>query len=357
MKIWIDIKDLDNKSLYYKFIITQLTYLIEKSENEYIIYSYQPIILETEKKYINEVIKKESCKIKEQLSQYNKFKWDKLDLIIYTSIIRPILYKNKSLFILDSLKEYIYPEEKEISTIIKNVKKIFFNNILKKSDKIIVLDSNTKDTLNEVYNVNENKINLLKPFFLENQDWDKVNNIDVKLKYNIKNNYIIYEWWSWSNKNIPRLIESVNKVNSIEEKIDLIIFWNKGIDNQINKIINKKIKLNNIHIVIDLDENSKLQYYKNSIWTILPSLYESFPFMLSNAVKYNTNIIASDIKPIKEIFKNNIEYFNPLSTNSIVKWIENILKNKEATQNYKLLTDDYNKINSTNSLIDIINEI
>lgn len=359
MKIWIDIRNLQKKSHFYNFIIKQVeSLIINDKNNTYIIYSSFDISLSEYKNYENKLIIKQKCKIKEQYiltKQYNK---DKLDLIIYTSISTPLLFKWKNIFILESLKNLIYPDNLDTNIIKKYINIFLFKRTLKKANLILTLDSNTKLNINESYNIKEEKISLLQAFFDINNENNINKIIDIKLKYNLKNNYIIYEWWTWSNKNIPRLLDTIIKINKKSPIIDLIILWDNSENNfEIKNIIDNKWVTENIHFINNIEEKNKKDYYNQSIWYILPSLYESFPFVMNKAISYNTRIISSNLDSIKEIFWNNIEYINPLSNINMKNNLENFIKNKQSKVDYKKIIKKYSIKNSTDELLWYIKNI
>jgi hypothetical protein len=62
------------------------------------------------------------------------------------------------------------------------------------------------------------------------------------------------------------------------------------------------------------------------------------------------------LKTIKNIFKDKIDYFSPISANNISDAIGNFLKNNDLNQNidYKDILESYNEENTSKQLIKIL---
>jgi glycosyltransferase involved in cell wall biosynthesis len=139
--------------------------------------------------------------------------------------------------------------------------------------------------------------------------------------------YIIYEWGTGANKNLEKLIKAIVYIQSKGTNIMLYVIWDELVkDLQLREYMVQNNATNYIRFLWQLEETEKPIYYTKALWVILPSLYESFPFTLSNAVLYNKKIITSNIKALRELFWDTVEYFNPLSINQLSEkllWIKN----------------------------------
>ena len=109
-----------------------------------------------------------------------------------------------------------------------------------------------------------------------------------------------------------------------------------------------------IHFMWVIKPSEKALFYKNTLWVIFPSFYEPFPFRLTEPLYHNTKILSSDLKNIKAIFWENINYFSPISINSIFEQVNNILEEWEKVVNYEKIKENYNKENTIKQLIEII---
>lgn len=360
MKIWLDLRLLNN-NLYSDFIIDIINTIIKLNIREEPLKKYNLYInnLDIKSSFDCINIKKiwaENWSFKEQTFFLNILKKDNNDLMIFFDHHKPIFYYWEYYTIINSLKDVYYQNFNNSFSKLKYLYLLKKN--LKNSSKIICFDSNSKDEFIEMLNIEEKKINILSPFFINKSilltDEFK---IDVRTKYNIKNNFLIYSWGDWIEKNVDRLINALfrlNKENNI--KIDLVILWeeiSKNI-NLRNLIIYKKLQ-NNIHFLWGLKINEKLFIYENSLWVIFPSLYESFPFKLSEPLFLNKPLIVSNLENIKNILWNNAHYFSPISTSSMVNAINKFIIKWNKTIDYSDVIKKYNKLASAQKLLEIIN--
>ena len=207
-------------------------------------------------------------------------------------------------------------------------------------------------------NIEEKKINIIAPFFIDKSN-PLINDlkIDIRSKYNIKNDFFIYSWGDWIEKNIDRLVHAFFRLNKENKnELDLTILWDeisKNI-NLRNLILSKNLQ-NNIHFLWTLNINEKSFIYDNCLWVIFPSLYESFPFMLSEPLYKNKPLIVSNLDNIKNILWNKAYYFSPISTSSIVETINKFILEWEKTVDYSNILKKYNKLASAQKLLKIIN--
>jgi len=95
-------------------------------------------------------------------------------------------------------------------------------------------------------------------------------------------------------------------------------------------------------------------FYKNTLWVIFPCLYNVFPFVIEKALNYNSNILSSDLKSMKNILENKVEYFKP---NNIINIYDKIIKLKIKNNNYKKIFEENNIDNSYNSLKKLIESL
>ena len=180
--------------------------------------------------------------------------------------------------------------------------------------------------------------------------------IDIRTKYNLKNPFYIYSWWEWVEKNYEKLIHVFHKFKKEWTNIDLVLLWKNITKNiPLRKLILELEMQNNIHFISVIKQNEKILFYKNSIWVIFPSFYEPFPFRLTEPLYYNTAIISSDLTNIKSVFWDTVNYFSPISVNSIYESIRNSIINKRTSINYAEIKKTYLEEKTIAQILDIIN--
>lgn len=360
MKIWLDLRFIAD-NIYSTFVIELVKELIQKdNENEYIIYTNNSI---DGIEFSNSSLKNVSIKnwsIKEQTTYLNILKHDNNNLMIFFNHYKPVKYLWNYFTLLASLKDVYYSN---FSNYIEKYSFLYLlEKNLKNSKKIICLDNNTIDELIEKYNIEESKITTLQWFFPNIHAHDKSCDLklNIKTKFNIKNDFFIYSWWDWVEKNYEKLISVFSRLKNDWINIDLVFLW-EAISRNVslrNLVINQNMQ-DNIHFIWMIKPSEKILFYNESIAVIFPSLYEPFPFRLSEPLHFNSPIIASDLKNIKNIFWESIWYFSAISVNNIYENIKNYLKldDKEKNKhiiNYAKIKEIYNINNTINQLLEIM---
>lgn len=356
MKIWFDLRTINTNSYYFKFIYEILSNIWEyDKENTYIIYTsnlnYYNFI-ELSWKIDVKKIDIIAWSFEDQFAWLKFFNEEKLDTLIFFSYLRPYFYKKRNFIIIENVIELLYPKYKSSFKKFYEIliQKLSYNN----SEKIIWFSKDIPQALNEKLNIKESKVEILNPFFIKSRKNDDF--VDIRMKYNIINDYIIYPGKNWQNKNLARLIEAIARINN-EDNINLeLLFLDKEIWDSIDLrwIVLKNNMQNKIKFLSDIKDEDLYFYYYESIWVVYPSMYESFPFELSNSINFNANIIASRIKNIKDIFWDSIEYFSAMSVWEMKDAILKLKKQKKDNEKYIFLEKDYSIDKSINNLINLI---
>ena len=357
MKIWLDLRLLQSWDHYSTFIALLLQKLISTDwEDTYTLY----MSADTKAKFpdfVNvELIKEEPWTLAEQLHFSRKLSKDKNNLMIFFNEEKPLRYKWDYIVFVKDLKEIHYEGEK--SGVKKFFEDLFLNTSLDNAKKIICFENHTRNELNEKLNIAENKLEIMYPFFTPTQIGETKSIWNIKTKYSIKWEYFIYSWWGGNNKNLSKLVEVFNKLHLKKQKVSLVILEQEvteDIDFR-NEVVNSGI-VEKVFFIWDTTLEEKKAFYESAAWTIFPSLYESFPFSLTEAISYNSPILASSINQIKEIMWDSIAYFSPVSTIDMIEAIENFVSMWKKEVNYNQLSLKYNADSSAKQLLKVIKEL
>lgn len=335
MKIWIDARNFSINN--YEFI-KEFLENVSKNDKENFYNVYGDIYEDFNDNIKINSWKKYNSFFSEQTSFLKKLKKDKNDILISFDDTRPIFYKWDVIQVISSLENILYPNLKYTKFIKKYSYLFTIKSNIKNAKQIVCFDEKTKRNLNEKLNIHEKKIKVIKWFFTKNIL--PTSQIDIKAKHNIIWNYIIYDSLVWVNKNIKRFLESIKEINKTE-KLNVVFIWNEISDDlETRQLVLSQDLQKNCFFVWNIDKKELWIYYKNSVWVIYPPIYESFPKSLSNAVFYNTQIIASESEEIKNIFWDKISYFQPLSTNDMIEKLKTFLIQKQNT-NYEEIKEIY----------------
>ncbi len=351
MKIGIDLRFLKQWDYYSKFILELVKNIIkEKKLDNFIIfvnilYSQTNFWENTKNIIVN------TWNFFDEQIKFNKIlQKEKLDNAIFFWYNKPIKYKCNYIIFIPDLEEFHFTPK-------KNIFKKYFDNYLlsensKNANKIICFNENIKNEINDKLNIFEDNIKIITPFFNIKQVESKDINIDIRTKYNIKDNYFIYYFWEWESKNLDRLIEVFDffKKENINKSLVILDKFTVSDVSLRKKVIQKNLN-DKIFFIWDVSESEKTLFFKHSLWVIYPVLYTVFPFMFSNAINYNSQIFSSNLENIKNIFWNKIIYFNQTDTKDIYNKIQ---KNQQNNIDYTNIIKEYNIQKTTEMLNNII---
>ena len=357
IKVWLDLRFLKNWDKYSKFIAILIQHLIHiDTINNYTLYLSKDIKIKFPDSINVKYIEEKPWSFLEQIKFNFLLKKDNNNLMIFFNEKKPLLYKWKYLLFIKDLKELHYRKEK--STLSEKIEKLFLNTSLEKANKIICFDNQTLNELNEKLNIAENKLEILYPFFSKDKISENKIITNIKTKFFIKWEYFIYSWGNWNNKNLSKLIEVFSKLNKRKQDISLIIL-DQNLTEDINfrnEVVQEGI-VEKIFFIWTTTLEEKKAFYNEAIWTIFPSLYESFPFDLTESITYNSPILSSSIKQIKEIMWDSISYFSPVSIIDIIEAIENFVEKWKKEVNYDEIFKKYTPEKSSKELLKIIKKV
>ena len=101
------------------------------------------------------------------------------------------------------------------------------------------------------------------------------------------------------------------------------------------KILNKINQTRNCYYLGVISKNSLIHFYKKSIATISPALYESSSLTILEALVCGSKIIASNTEPNLERKKFNVLFFKKNSYKSLVNQFTKSLVNSKSRINKK----------------------
>ncbi|KKP68237.1 MAG: hypothetical protein UR66_C0007G0044 [Candidatus Moranbacteria bacterium GW2011_GWE1_35_17] len=215
--------------------------------------------------------------------------------------------------------------------------------VIKKSchwaDKIIAVSFNTKNDLMELYNVPEEKIEVIYEgcSFYELQVENKKNGDnkeqDVLKKYQIKNSkYLLFLGRIEERKNMLGIIKAfatLKRKYLIPHKLVLAGGFGYRYSDIIKYIQNNDFK-DDIYLTGFIDEKDKKEILKNADVFLFPTLYEGFGLPIIEAQSLGVPIVASNNSSIPEIIgeKGKATLVNPKNSEEIAQAVYNILSDK-----------------------------
>ncbi|RAL55477.1 hypothetical protein BLD25_04470 [Candidatus Gracilibacteria bacterium GN02-872] len=358
MKIGLDLRFLGD-NIYSRFVSTLVENIIKNSpDNKFIIYANSNLnLLKTE----NSIVKKVDIKVgslAEQVKFKKILKEDNNGLMIFFNHYKPIFYKKDYIILVGDLKDLYYSN---FSSSFEKAKFLYLlSKNIKNAYKIICLDKITKNELIERFNVKETEINIIDGFFPKRPGYDydyELEEVSASLatKYDLKNKYFVFSAGDSIEKNYEKLIKVFKRLKENKFEIDLVFLGtNIGKNINLRNIILESNLQENVHFLGSPKLSEKKIIYQESLGVIFPSLYEPFPFRLTEPLYFDVPILSSNLKKIESIFGDKIKYFSPISVNSIYTEVEKFSKRPVKNVDYSEIKEKYTVENTTNQILKII---
>lgn len=334
MKIWIDARKISEKSSKWRFI-TKLIEEINKlnSDNDFIIYLSPNSNIDITNQNIYVKYVNLGGTFKDQYNFSKILKEDKIDKMLFFDIEKPLFYNRKYVAFPWWAMELFYPSNRTKWSMNKLKYNILYDLFLNKASKIIVFSEKMKEDFNDKLNIKDEKLKLFTPplFKFPESEID----INVKIKHNIKNDYLVYFGNSKPQKNLLKFIFALSEARKSWAKLDFVLLWNKVSNDYKLRDLVKKLGLErNVFFLWEVDQKELSCYLKSSIWYVYPTVYDFFPFNLSLPFSFNKKILASNLITTKEVVKDKWIYFAPQSENSIKEGIIELF-NSNKTISYE----------------------
>jgi len=327
MKIGIDIRNIGKKRTGDEVVFFNLVKnLVDiDQQNEYFLFTdiLEENILQDIKNDLG-IENKNNFQII-SLKSANKFIWNIWTLpnylkknlvdIYHTQYILPFrISKNiKLITTIHDVSFNAFPELIKLSDLF--FLKLLIPRSLKRADKIIAVSEFTKSEIIKYYKMAPEKIkvayNAVGDDFLSDVSQEKLE--EIKRKYNLPENFILYIGTLQPRKNLPILIEAFAS-SKLGQSYKLVLCGNKdahNFDEKIDEIIEKNNLSNNIIFPGFIDEKDKPAIYKSAGIFCYPSLYEGFGIPILEAFASGTPALVSDIPPHREIAGDGSLFFDP----------------------------------------------
>lgn len=212
-------------------------------------------------------------------------------------------------------------------------------NILRKTDLVITDSESSKKDILRIVGLNESKV---KVVYLAAADHfrqvTEEKKLMIKKKFNLPSEFILYVGDVTSNKNLPRLIEAVNKTDYSMVIVgqafknlnyDKNNAWNKDLK-RAQELASKNKKIITLGFVQDED---LVGLYNCATALVLPSLYEGFGLPILEAMQSGCPVLSAKSGSIPEIAGNAVLYVDPFRVDSIKEGIEKLMTDKKLREN------------------------
>lgn len=217
------------------------------------------------------------------------------------------------------------------------------NYSIKKAKKVLTISQASKDDIIKIYKIPAKKVVVTYPGIKVKTNSRKVEMEEIRKKYKILGEYILFVGTLQPRKNIEKLVEAFSKLGEEDKKIELIVVGKRGwlfedILNSPKKYgVTDKVKF--LEFVSDQELET---LYQNAICFILPSLYEGFGLPVLEAMKNGCPVITSNVSSLPEAGGDAALYVDPKNAVDIKNKIELLISDKKLRND--LVEKGYNQV-------------
>ena len=249
-----------------------------------------------------------------------------------TNSLFPNFFLNKPfIFTIHDFQERYYPEF--FSRVDRFNRWIVKRALAKSSNHIICESNNVKNDTIKFLNVNQNDVFVIPSpptkIFTEHIS-DEKSIIQVKVKFDLPDQYIFYPAQFWKHKNHVRLVCAFEKLSKNNPNLYLVLTGVKE-----NDYFNVMMKIKNLGIENKIKHlgyvnNSDLPYlYKLSKMLILPTLFESISIPIFEAFSLGVPVCCSNVLALPEQTMGAAILFDPNSEDDMVVKTQYLLDNPD----------------------------
>lgn len=263
-----------------------------------------------------------------------------IDLVHYTYfepffLTLPFFNKTKTVVTVHDLTPLVFPKYFPVG--IKGAIKWQIQKLaLSRMDAIITDSESSKNDIIKYANIPSAKINTVylaaSSSFKVIKDRKLLEKIHVK--YNLPEKFVLYVGDVTWNKNLPRLVQAIKKINVnlvmigkalVNDNFDSTNPWNQDLVNLRKLTENDKrfIKLG------FLEEEDLVGVYNLANVFTMPSIYEGFGLPVVEAMTCGTPVVTSKEGSLQEVADNAVFYVDPYTINSIANGISNVFTSKK----------------------------
>lgn len=199
---------------------------------------------------------------------------------------------------------------------------------INKASKIITISEASKNDIINYYGAASSKVVVVYPGI---KDMDKKVKINIRSKYNIKEDYILFVGTLQPRKNLTNLIEAFSEVR--DKNINLVIVGKKGwMFEEILAAPKKYGVSERVRFIDNVSDEDLPEFYSNALCFVLPSLYEGFGLPILEAMQNGCPVITSKVSSLPEAGGDAALYINPHDSSDITDKLDRVLSDGELRE-------------------------
>ena len=320
---------IDNESKY--------TVLINKSLRE-----DHPVLQLQQSNLFKKMVKIPEVSLEQQFLIPFRLLQERPDVYHYPNFDVPVVHPFKTVF---TIHDLTYMKYKNYYVRARRVKNYYTKHIIqygaKRAKKIIVCSKSTKNDLLEMFDIPEDKIEVIylaldEKFFEYGRNNSGSTPSQSVQKFIKGNRYFLFIGQRRPHKNIERIIQAYAafKEKYSGHALKLIIGGSAYSNYEGPEKTVAALNLgNDVHFIGYVKETEIAPLYKHAECFLFPSLYEGFGLPILESMALQTPVITSNISSMPEIAARAAVTVDPYSVEDIARAMTDVVKNKALKRN------------------------
>jgi len=255
----------------------------------------------------------------------------------------PIFNKYKTVVTVHDLTPLVFPKEFP-SGLKGKVKWEVQKQALKNADGIITDSVSSKKDIVKITGISEDKISVV--YLAAGEEFQRIHNSELRIKnvrkkYGLPGKFVLYVGDVTWNKNLPRLVEAIKKINLtlvmvgsalVQKKFDRLNPWNQDLL-EVQKLAEGDKRI--IRLGFIPQEDLVLLYNTATVFA-MPSLYEGFGLPILEAMRCGCPVATTKEGSLKEVGGDGAYYVNGYDVNSIASGINKVFSDQKLQEGLSL---------------------
>ncbi len=274
------------------------------------------------------------------LKRLNYLEWqcalERIDWYHFPCPVPPNVIWRKSMVVTPhDFQDYHYPEF--FSSKNRIYRQIRFFSSMTIAEQILVAYKHVGDDIIRLFPDFADKI-VLCPHIL-NTEWVSVQTIesdklyDIRAKYSLSEDFILYPAQTWQHKNHLGLLHSLSLLKKQRGNLTISLVCtgktNKFYLEKIEPVVTQLGLDNSVKFLGVVPREDLFELYANCQFVIIPTLYEAGSYPLMEALLLNCPVICSNVTSLPETIGNDVLTFDPTSELEMVNIISKMLFDRD----------------------------
>lgn len=277
----------------------------------------------------------------------------KADRYLFFAFPNPILFFNKNIYnTIHDMGRWDMPNKKKINLFYFKTSETIG---LKRAKVVFTVSEFSKSRIHDLVHKPNDQIVVTYNGISNNLLDSKVQFEDIKAKYGLPDDYIMFLSTLQPRKNLKLLVEAFS---DIQDKVnyDMVLIGRKGW--QIEEFIDNYKLSSRLHFTGYVADEDVSAIYKQAICFVFPTLYEGFGIPPVEALSMGTPVISSDSSCMKEVLRKQAIFFKNDDKEELKKLLLQLPEMAETMPKEldEFMIKNYDYANSARIILEVIQE-